>query len=133
MQYKTGDDVAVWPANPRNEVDILLKGLNLYSQQDNHLVIEPTNIDGKTLQIPSPTTYRALFEWYLEIAAPVSRAIIHGLSPFAPTSEAKDLLLRLSGDRSDYTRYCAQTQLTFGCLLQLASPWSHGHIFLLHM
>lgn len=126
VNYKTGDHIAVWPANPQTEVDMLLTALNLRSKQDIPISLKPADPAIK-LNLPSPTTIRALFHRYLEICAPVSRTTIQNLANFAPSTEAKAYLRELGQDRVYYASYLSRTHLTLGRLLKLASPnepWS---------
>ena len=121
IHYKTGDHLAVWPSNPESEVEILLSGLQLHDKQYVPLTFKSTDAATK-LQFPTPTTVRALFHQYLEICAPLSRTTIQGLAAFAPTSEAKALVLNLGQDKDLYQAYLKSHHLNFGRLLQLASP-----------
>ncbi|KAK4937544.1 hypothetical protein LTR10_021836 [Elasticomyces elasticus] len=126
VNYKTGDHIAIWPANPQTEVDILLTVLNLRIKQDIPISLKPTDPAIK-LNLPTPTTIRALFHRYLEICAPVSRTTVQGLANFAPSTEAKAYLLKLGQDKVYYSSYLSHTHLTLGRLLNLASPneaWS---------
>ncbi|KAJ9609380.1 hypothetical protein H2200_005707 [Cladophialophora chaetospira] len=121
IYYKTGDHLAVWPSNPESEVEILLSALQLHDRKDVPLTFKSADASTK-LQIPTPTTALALFHRYLEICAPVSRTTIQGLAAFAPTSEAKSHVLKLGRDRQLYQKFLKENHLTFGRLLQLASP-----------
>ena len=121
IHYKTGDHLAVWPTNPDAEVEILLMALQLNTRQDIPLTFKSVDATSK-LQIPSPTTTRALFYRYLEICAPLSRSTIQGLAAFAPNVNAKSLVLKLGQDKDHYLSYLKKNHLTFGRLLRLASP-----------
>lgn len=124
--YKTGDHLAIWSNNPERETDLLMQALGLVGRQD--IPVSLKAIDSTTkVHLPSPTTIRALFDRYLEICAPVSRAVIENLIPFAPNSEAKKMVSQLSQDKDYYASYLTHAQLTLGRLLNLASPnqpWS---------
>ncbi|EHY54012.1 hypothetical protein HRR83_004656 [Exophiala dermatitidis] len=122
IHYKTGDHLGVWPINPNHEVDELLTALQLHERQDVPVLLKSVEGEGAKLQLPSPTTVRALFTHYLEVSAPVSRSTIQGLLAFAPTAEAKSYLLKLAQDKDVYASYLATTHLTLGRLLRLASP-----------
>ncbi|KAL1631784.1 hypothetical protein SLS56_004305 [Neofusicoccum ribis] len=126
VKYKTGDHLAVWPINPDAEVDRLLAILGLSERRDIPISIKSLDPTVK-VKVPTPTTAAALFRYYLEICAPVSRDTILSLSPFAPTAEAKSFLLTLGKDKSAYAAYLTHTHLNLGRLLTLASnstPWS---------
>ncbi|KIW33088.1 uncharacterized protein PV07_04583 [Cladophialophora immunda] len=121
IHYKTGDHLAVWPTNPESEVEILLTVLRLQDRQD--IPISLKSVDAATkLQIPTPTTIRALFYRYLEICAPVSRSTIQGLATFAPSPDARLRVLKLGQDKDSYLSYLRKNHLTLGRLLKLASP-----------
>lgn len=122
IHYKTGDHLGVWPINPDSEVERLLTALQLHERQDVPVLLRAVDAAGAKVQLPSPTTIRALFRHYLEICAPVSRTTIQGLLSFAPTAEAKSYLLKLAQDKDVYASYLATTHLTLGRLLRLASP-----------
>ncbi|KAF4539528.1 NADPh-cytochrome p450 reductase [Lasiodiplodia theobromae] len=121
VKYKTGDHLAVWPTNPDAEVDRLLAALGLTSRAEIPISIKSLDPTLK-VKVPTPTTTAALFRYYLEICAPVSRDTILSLSPFAPTPEAKSFLLSLGKDKNAYAQYLARTHLNLGRLLALASP-----------
>ncbi|KIW80880.1 hypothetical protein Z517_03903 [Fonsecaea pedrosoi CBS 271.37] len=126
IHYKTGDHLAVWPTNPEPEVEILISVLHLHDRQDFPLSLK--SVDAATkLQIPTPTTIRALFHRYLEICAPVSRSTIQGLAAFAPSPQAKQRVLELGQDKDLYMSFLKKNHLTLGRLLKLASrgePWA---------
>ncbi|KIX94670.1 uncharacterized protein Z520_09716 [Fonsecaea multimorphosa CBS 102226] len=121
IHYKTGDHLAVWPTNPESEVEILLSALQLHDRQD--IPVSLKSVDTATkLQIPTPTTIRALFHRYLEICAPVSRSTIQGLAALAPSPDARSWVLKLGQDKDAYLSYLRNNHLTLGRLLKLASP-----------
>lgn len=121
LTYKTGDHLAIWPANPDAEVERLLRVLGFSSRRDTPISIKSLDAAVK-VKIPSPTIVDAAFRYYLEICAPVNRDGIVGLAQFAPTPEAKSYLLRLGRDKAFYADFISRTQLNIGRLLQLACP-----------
>ncbi|EXJ53541.1 NADPH-ferrihemoprotein reductase [Cladophialophora psammophila CBS 110553] len=121
IHYKTGDHLAIWPTNPESEVKILLTVLQLHDRQDTPISLKSVDAETK-LQIPTPTTIRALFHRYLEICAPVSRSTIQGLASFAPTPYARSRVLKLGQDKDFYLSYLRKNHLTFGRLLKFTSP-----------
>ncbi|QKX62147.1 uncharacterized protein TRUGW13939_09304 [Talaromyces rugulosus] len=128
MNYKTGDHLALWPSSPNNEVELLIRSLGLQNKLDTPLLLRSLDPSNIKIELPSPTTIRALFTRYLEIGAPVSRSTIEGLAQFAPNPEAKAFILKLGQDKLEYSTYLTHTHVTLGRLLILAgnatSSWS---------
>lgn len=130
LHYKTGDHLAVWPSNPDSEVDRLLQALGLTDRANIPLSIKSLDSTLK-VKIPTPTTLAALFSYYLEICAPVSRDTVTSLAAFAPTQASKTLLQNLGKDRDSYAEFLARTHITLGRLLQAAinsepsASWQH--------
>jgi NADPH-ferrihemoprotein reductase len=125
LKYKTGDHLAVWPANPDTEVTRLLHVLGLTNKKDMPLLITSLDPSIKT-KIPSPTTLDTIFYYYLEICAPVSRDAISALVQFAPTPSAKKFLSNLGADKSTYHSFQSQHILNFGRLLELTPTEGHN-------
>ena len=116
LKYKTGDHLAVWPTNPDNEVERLLRVLNLQHRKDTPISISSLDPAVKT-KVPTPTTVEALFRYYLEICAPVSREMVLSLAQFAPTTSTKSLLTKLGKDREAYNLHLSRNHVTIGRLL----------------
>jgi NADPH-ferrihemoprotein reductase len=126
LTYKTGDHLAVWPANPNSEVDALLQTLDLFHRRHVPISIKPLDPTVR-VPVPTPTTYEALFRHYLEIGAPLNRDSILGLAQFAPSPDAKAFLLTLGQSRDAYAEFVGRTHVTLGRLLRIACPtekWS---------
>ncbi|CRG89523.1 hypothetical protein PISL3812_06559 [Talaromyces islandicus] len=121
MNYKTGDHLALWPSSPSNEVELLTQSLGLQRKMDTPLLLKSLDSSNVKIELPSPTTIRALFTCYLEICAPVSRSTVEGLAQFAPNPEAKAFILKLGQDKQAYSTYLTHTHVTLGRLLSLAS------------
>ncbi|KAI1079518.1 hypothetical protein F5B20DRAFT_167238 [Whalleya microplaca] len=121
LRYKTGDHLVVYPMIPDEEVHILLQALGLEERATIPLVISAIE-EGSTDKLPSPTTVEALFRHYLEICAPVSRDTVRDLAKFAPTEEAKQLLISLGRDKESYSAFVSKKHVTIGRLLALAAP-----------
>ena len=86
--YKTGDHIGIWPCNPEEEIERLLRVLGVHSKRhevfsvrDNHGSIRP--------KIPLPTTLETAFRHHLDICAPVARKTVQDIAQFSPTPEAK--------------------------------------------
>jgi NADPH-ferrihemoprotein reductase len=124
--YKTGDHLGIWAMNPDSEVNRLLRVLGLSERKTVPLSIKSLDSTAK-LTCPTPTTTEALLRYYLEICAPVARDNILGLAQFAPTAEAKSLLLKLGRDKESYAEFTSRTHVNLGRLLELAcssESWS---------
>lgn len=121
MNYKTGDHLAIWPSNPNNEIELLTRSLGLENKLDTPLLLKSLDSSNIKIELPSPTTIRALFNRYLEISAPVSRSTVEGVAQFAPDPEAKAFILKLGQDKLAYSTYLTHTHVTLGRLLNLAS------------
>lgn len=126
MVYKTGDHMGIWPSNPEDEVDRLLDVLGLQGRRNERLTIIPQDGSSRS-KIPSPTTLEMVFRHHLEICGPLARKVVLNLAQFAPTNEAKAMLLDLCQDRKRYELFTATTHVTLARLLKFAShiqPWS---------
>ncbi|KAK4984719.1 hypothetical protein LTR66_008401 [Elasticomyces elasticus] len=119
LSYKTGDHLSVWPSNPDVEVGRLLRVLGLTEKQHVPLIIKSLDATVK-VTVPTPTSAVALFRYYLEICAPVSRDTILSLAQFAPTPSAKAFLSGLGKDRTAYAEFLARTHINLGRLLEVA-------------
>lgn len=126
VHYKTGDHLAIWPVNPEPEIELLLTALNVTEHRDRPVLLRTLDFASPT-KLPSPTTIGALFRHYLEICALPSRDIVRSLARYAPTEEARQFLIGVSGSKESYAQEMAKRQLTFGRLLQLSAggaQWS---------
>lgn len=124
--YKTGDHIGIWPCNPEEEINRLLNALGLHARRQESFIVSSQNSSVKP-KIPSPTTLEAAFRHHLEVCGPVARKTVLELAQFAPTSEAKSMLLGFGQDRKRYEQLTATTHITLSRLLELASPtqcWS---------
>lgn len=126
LTYKTGDHITLWPGNFDSEIESLLDVLDLSHRR--HVPISIKSLDPTVkVPVPTPTSYKALLRYYLEIGAPVNRDSILGLAQFAPTTDAKAHLLQLGKDREAYAELVGRTHLTFARLLRTVCPtqkWS---------
>lgn len=118
LKYKTGDHLCIWPVNPDQEVELLLRTLGLNGKRATPVRIQ--SMDGSTVKLPSPTTLEAAFQAYLEICAPVAREGVHALMPYAPTKAARDLLETITNDKASYAEYAKSKYLNLGRLLTSA-------------
>jgi NADPH-ferrihemoprotein reductase len=98
LVYETGDHAAVWPSNPTEEVEKILRVLSL--EETSQTVIKLTSVDPLVhVPFPSPTIYEAIMRYYLEIAGPIPRQTISDITPFAPNEKAQQSLSRLTADK----------------------------------
>lgn len=129
MKYQSGDHLAVWPVNPDMEVERLCKLLGL-SKQARDEAIEIRNKDqskAKTVAVPSPTTKETVLRYYLEICGPVSPDFLRLLASFAPTEQAKEMLMSLAKDKVQFKRKVSSRCLNVGKAMELAGgddTWS---------
>ena len=120
LKYKTGDHLAVWPSNPLSEVQRLVNMLGLQGKMQIPLLISSLSRSVQ-VKVPSPTTWEALFQYYLEICAPVPREVVLSLAQFAPTATSRATLKQLGEDRFVYQDYCSKNHVTLGRLLERVS------------
>ncbi|GAP91379.2 putative NADPH-ferrihemoprotein reductase [Rosellinia necatrix] len=121
VRYKTGDYLAVYPIAPDDEVDALLNAMGWKEKASTPLLVDPLE-EGTALRIPSPTSANAIFRYYLEVCAPVARDTVKDLAQFAPTPEAKALLLALGKSKAAYNAFTSRNYVTLGRLLALTAP-----------
>jgi NADPH-ferrihemoprotein reductase len=121
LKYKTGDHIAVWPCNPGSETNLLATALGLEAKLSTPLLIQSVEVGGQ-VKVPSPTTWQALLQHYLEISGPVPRETILSLSQFAPTESSKAALKHLGENKDAYHAHCLANHVTFGRLLASLSP-----------
>ncbi|KAF2658340.1 cytochrome P450 reductase 2 [Lophiostoma macrostomum CBS 122681] len=119
--YKTGDHIGIWPCNPEEEIERLLEVLDLQSRHNETFNVKALD-DTLKAKIPSPSTLESVFRHHLEICATVSRKTFLELAQFAPSTEAKAMLLEFGQDRNRYDQLTANTHITLARLLQLVSP-----------
>jgi NADPH-ferrihemoprotein reductase len=129
LKYKTGDHLAIWPANPVSEVSRLLQVLGLQDRKDIPLLISSLDPSIQT-KVPSPTTLEVLFKYYLEICAPVPRETLLSIAQFVTSTNSKERLAYLGGNREAYHSFCSTTHVTLGRLLEsvLAPEDSFFHL-----
>lgn len=125
LKYKTGDHLAVWPSNPTTEVERLVNILGLQDHLQTPLLLSSLDPSVQN-KLPSPTTWSALLQYYLEIGAPVPREIVLALAQFAPSASLKATLTQLGEDKDAYHDYCSKNHITFGRLLENVSSSSEN-------
>lgn len=119
LKYRTGDYLALWPVNPTDEVNRIIRLLGLGNKRAVPIVIH--SLDAAASKVPSPTTPEALFQSYLAICASVSREHVASLAAFAPNKAAKRFVESISEHKDSYARYVSKTYVNFGRLLEAAA------------
>lgn len=126
IKYQTGDHLAIWPMNPDEEVERLLNLLGLKDKA--HSTISITAAEGSSSTggrvsstLPPSTTIDALFRYYLEICAPLSRDILAGLAEFAPGKSEQEYLHLLATDRQVFETEVLASHQTLAALLSTIS------------
>ncbi|KAI0438347.1 hypothetical protein F4803DRAFT_569704 [Xylaria telfairii] len=121
VRYKTGDYLAVYPIAPDGEVDGLLNSLGWTEKASIPLLISALE-EGTPSSIPSPTSIDAIFRYYIDICGPIARDAVKDLAQFAPTPDAKDLLLTLGKNKDAYHAFTSRNYVTISRLLSIAAP-----------
>ena len=124
LRYQAGDHLAVCPANPKDEVDRLLRVLGLDSPEKRRqpIMIEARSDATSRPNLPSPTTREALFEYYLDICALAPRDLLVLLSLYAPTEAAKAELKSLGTDKTVYRNQVVGTYASIGRVMKMVEP-----------
>ncbi|KAH7126121.1 hypothetical protein EDB81DRAFT_910999 [Dactylonectria macrodidyma] len=120
VKYKTGDHIAVWPENPIEEVDHLLRILNIESKRNVPIEIKQRS-DYDDVKVPNLTTTEALFRYYLEICSPIPRETVSALALMCPNAKVKQALDNISKDREVYASFLEGNHLTLSRLLEYAA------------
>ncbi|KAK7429431.1 NADPH-cytochrome P450 reductase [Neonectria magnoliae] len=119
VKYKTGDHVAVWPENPTEEVDRLLRVLEIEMKRDIPITITQKS-EYDDVKVPGLTTTDALFRAYLEICSPVPRETVSALALIAPSVAVKEALEAISKDKEAYASFLERHHVTLARLLEYA-------------
>ncbi|KAF2969106.1 hypothetical protein GQX73_g4457 [Xylaria multiplex] len=122
LRYKTGDYLAVYPIAPDDEVDRLLSALGWQGKASVPLLISALEGCVAVSKVPSPTSANAIFRYYVDICGPVARDSVKDLAQFAPTPDARNLLLTLGKNKDAYHAFTNKNYVTLGRLLSLAAP-----------
>ncbi|KAH8171017.1 FAD binding domain-containing protein [Sarocladium implicatum] len=129
IKYRTGDHIAVWPRNPVEEVNRLLRVLERESQQSHHLQIKTLD-ELDELTLPSTTTLFDLLSRHLEICALVPRETILALSQVSSHPSVKEEFQHIGSSKTAYSAFQQTNHLTFARLLEYtliqhpSSSWS---------
>ncbi|KAK2021202.1 riboflavin synthase domain-like protein [Colletotrichum zoysiae] len=116
LKYRTGDHLAVWPCNPEDEVDRLLRVLGRRSQRHDCLRIKSIDKLGD-LTVPASTTLCELVSKHLDICAQVPRETVMALAQMASNLEVKRELRRISNSKKTYSTFLEGNYLTLSRLM----------------
>ncbi|KAG7726970.1 hypothetical protein KL933_003253 [Ogataea haglerorum] len=119
MKYKAGDHLGVYPTNRPEDVSRFMFVFCLGQKAEQVIQLRSEF----PLWIPSPTTYKAIVEHYLNINSAISSQMLQTLANFAPSDRSKDRLLILSS-RESFTKEVVDKRLT---LWEAALEASDGH------
>lgn len=126
LKYQSGDHLAIWPANPENEVNKImdLLGLDENSRKEPVVVRLRDDIDSEHVKIPlpSPTTRESIFKYYLEICGPVSSDLLKKLLHYAPTDRAKAALSTLIESRETFHQLVTLRCWNIARVMEFADP-----------
>ncbi|KAH7014235.1 uncharacterized protein B0I36DRAFT_425751 [Microdochium trichocladiopsis] len=116
IKYRTGDHIAVWPRNPKDEVDNLLRIMQKESQSDYYMRITSKD-ELVEMNFPSTMTLHDLLSKHLDICAPVPRETILVLARMAKTPEVKQELERIGSTKEAYAIFLDSHHMTLARLL----------------
>ncbi|KAJ3359958.1 hypothetical protein GGF32_008861 [Allomyces javanicus] len=122
LTYQPGDHLAIWPQNQAVEVDLLAKALGIADRLDQIFSLTATDPAArKKHPFPCPTTYRAAFTHYLDIAVPPKPHILQAWLPHIKDAATRAVYARLASDKDAYAAEIGDRHTTAAELL-LAHP-----------
>lgn len=98
--YESGDHVAIWPINPKDEVDLIMDLFNIKDKKTQKIKFKALkHTDTHQLsKIPffnNTTTYYSLFTYYLDITQPIKREFVEELYEITTLPQLKEYLLKI--------------------------------------
>ncbi|KNE66785.1 hypothetical protein AMAG_19512 [Allomyces macrogynus ATCC 38327] len=118
LTYQPGDHLAIWPQNQAVEVDLLAKALGLSDRLDHVFSLTATDPAArKKHPFPCPTTYRAAFTHYLDIAVPPKPHILQAWLPHIKDAATRAIYARLASDKAAYAAEIGDRHMTAAELL----------------
>lgn len=132
LKYRTGDHLALWPSNPDQEVQRILKILGLWEKRESVVEIHSSDdVEATKIRMPSPTMTEAIFRYYLEICAPLSREAVLRLAEFAPSETKRTELQETATDQSTFKHQILHPHSTLADILGDEEQWDIPLSFLL--
>jgi NADPH-ferrihemoprotein reductase len=123
ITYQAGDHVALWPSNPDVEVERMLAVLGLSDLEKRNTAFQVLSLDPTLAKVPfpQPSTYDAVFRYYLDISAVASRQTLSLLAQYAPSDAAREKLTRLGTDKAAYHDEVVEGHLRLAEVLRLVA------------
>lgn len=121
ITYQHGDHIAVWPVNPQPQVDRMLAVLGLLEKRDQVISIKSLDPALAKVPFPTPTTYEAIFRYYLDVNALASRQALASFVNYAPNPAAREKLERLSKDRDFFLSHVSDYGYKLAQVLQMVA------------
>ncbi|KAJ3360129.1 hypothetical protein GGF32_008594 [Allomyces javanicus] len=116
--YQPGDHLAIWPQNQQHDVDLLAQALGLTDRLDDVFSLTSTDpAASKKHPFPCPTTYRAAFTHYLDIAVPPKPHILQAWLSHIADQATRAIYSRLAGDKVAYAAEITDHHTTVAELL----------------
>lgn len=103
LSYQAGDHVAIHPMNSNVEVQKILRILGLSEKRETVISISG-RVKNAPIPIPTPTTYEAIFRYYLDIGGPVSWQTVAIFTGYAPDEATKARMGKLSADMEAFVK-----------------------------
>ncbi|KAI8372083.1 hypothetical protein EDC96DRAFT_439121 [Choanephora cucurbitarum] len=127
LSYTTGDHLAIWPTNNEIEVNRLASVLGLTDRLDTVVMIQAVDpTASRKHPFPVPTTYRAMFRHYMEIASVVSRQALYSFIEYAPSETSKAMLTQLANDKEAYRLHVADACRNLAEVLEFVMAGQDG-------
>ncbi|PKI83517.1 NADPH--hemoprotein reductase [Malassezia vespertilionis] len=121
VTYQHGDHVAVWPVNAEPQVERILAVLGLSSKRHQPISIKSLDPAIAKVPFPQPTTYEAIFRYYLDVSGLASRQSLAAFVHHAPNEAAHEKLQQLSKDKDLFMSTVAAQGLRIGEVLQMVA------------
>lgn len=118
MTYESGDHLAIFPKNPKHEIERLLKRLNT----DPNQIISLTSLSDSNATLFGPCTVYACLESFYDILSPPKKVMLTMLADYSKDPEENKKLISLSSDDPEeqeyYNNYILSSNRTISELLE---------------